>query len=137
MLWRRISIPGKSSPRWRAITCSSGTKVEAPICTKRGSTSFGTFTRAKVSLRVTRSEEHTSELQSHVNLVCRLLLEKKKRNNINCRHFKLHRLSYHPRVHNSRLAASCVVSLPLHVNTPLPLPVAPPQGIQPAVHPVV
>src|SRR5438477_2203682 len=27
----------------------------------------------------TRSEEHTSELQSHVNLVCRLLLEKKKR----------------------------------------------------------
>src|SRR6266571_6424448 len=28
-----------------------------------------------------RSEEHTSELQSHVNLVCRLLLEKKKKNN--------------------------------------------------------
>src|SRR6267142_3396104 len=28
-----------------------------------------------------RSEEHTSELQSHVNLVCRLLLEKKKINN--------------------------------------------------------
>src|SRR5690242_20950263 len=27
----------------------------------------------------TRSEEHTSELQSHVNLVCRLLLEKKKK----------------------------------------------------------
>src|SRR5690242_21141606 len=27
---------------------------------------------------VARSEEHTSELQSHVNLVCRLLLEKKK-----------------------------------------------------------
>src|SRR5690242_21224131 len=28
-----------------------------------------------------RSEEHTSELQSHVNLVCRLLLEKKKKSN--------------------------------------------------------
>src|SRR5260370_20869108 len=28
--------------------------------------------------RVPRSEEHTSELQSHLNLVCRLLLEKKK-----------------------------------------------------------
>src|SRR5882762_11583966 len=27
---------------------------------------------------VVRSEEHTSELQSHLNLVCRLLLEKKK-----------------------------------------------------------
>src|SRR5690242_21835221 len=26
-----------------------------------------------------KSEEHTSELQSHVNLVCRLLLEKKKK----------------------------------------------------------
>src|SRR2546426_3432995 len=29
----------------------------------------------------TRSEEHTSELQSPCNLVCRLLLEKKKKNN--------------------------------------------------------
>src|SRR5690242_21256987 len=29
--------------------------------------------------QATRSEEHTSELQSHVNLVCRLLLEKKKK----------------------------------------------------------
>src|SRR5260370_18621356 len=28
--------------------------------------------------RLGRSEEHTSELQSHLNLVCRLLLEKKK-----------------------------------------------------------
>src|SRR5574337_581059 len=32
---------------------------------------------ARLSLRV-RSEEHTSELQSPLNLVCRLLLEKKK-----------------------------------------------------------
>src|SRR5260370_25371609 len=29
--------------------------------------------------KVARSEEHTSELQSHLNLVCRLLLEKKKK----------------------------------------------------------
>src|SRR5260370_15968754 len=28
---------------------------------------------------IVRSEEHTSELQSHLNLVCRLLLEKKKK----------------------------------------------------------
>src|SRR5690242_21684069 len=33
-----------------------------------------------------RSEEHTSELQSHVNLVCRLLLEKKKNIRDNLRH---------------------------------------------------
>src|SRR2546426_5462795 len=32
-----------------------------------------------------RSEEHTSELQSPCNLVCRLLLEKKKKNNYSCR----------------------------------------------------
>src|SRR2546427_4684674 len=30
--------------------------------------------------RIERSEEHTSELQSQSNLVCRLLLEKKKKN---------------------------------------------------------
>src|SRR5207237_9695704 len=30
-----------------------------------------------LELEVIRSEEHTSELQSHLNLVCRLLLEKK------------------------------------------------------------
>src|SRR5256885_1674829 len=30
-----------------------------------------------------RSEEHTSELQSPCNLVCRLLLEKKKKNGLN------------------------------------------------------
>src|SRR5260370_10573315 len=30
------------------------------------------------SHKLYRSEEHTSELQSHLNLVCRLLLEKKK-----------------------------------------------------------
>src|SRR5690242_21318980 len=36
--------------------------------------------RTRWSIEWTRSEEHTSELQSHVKLVCRLLLEKKKKN---------------------------------------------------------
>src|SRR5260370_28859785 len=35
--------------------------------------------RLTVQLRLKRSEEHTSELQSHLNIVCRLLLEKKKK----------------------------------------------------------
>src|SRR5206468_9264258 len=35
------------------------------------------------SHRSSRSEEHTSELQSRSDLVCRLLLEKKKKNKIN------------------------------------------------------
>src|SRR5256886_6715104 len=37
---------------------------------------------AAVSAYVLRSEEHTSELQSQSNLVCRLLLEKKKQKQI-------------------------------------------------------
>src|SRR2546430_13440329 len=36
--------------------------------------------RRPMSSRKSRSEEHTSELQSQSNLVCRLLLEKKKKN---------------------------------------------------------
>src|SRR5260370_18669218 len=35
-------------------------------------------TWSSTRLSSSRSEEHTSELQSHLNLVCRLLLEKKK-----------------------------------------------------------
>src|SRR2546430_10243502 len=37
------------------------------------------LTREIFSIRSERSEEHTSELQSQSNLVCRLLLEKKKK----------------------------------------------------------
>src|SRR2546427_3084408 len=39
-----------------------------------------------------RSEEHTSELQSQSNLVCRLLLEKKKKHNKNKREDRRHRI---------------------------------------------
>src|SRR5207237_10009156 len=41
--------------------------------------------RARPSWSMSRSEEHTSELQSHLNLVCRLLLEKKKQHNTKAR----------------------------------------------------
>src|SRR5690606_39449236 len=44
-----------------------------------GRAASGRPSRASRSAR--RSEEHTSELQSRENLVCRLLLEKKKQNN--------------------------------------------------------
>src|SRR5438034_6361662 len=37
------------------------------------------FFSPRRSMRRSRSEEHTSELQSHSDLVCRLLLEKKKK----------------------------------------------------------
>src|SRR2546426_1756038 len=51
------------------------------ICatTAAGSMPLGTFRHETVFDRIDgRSEEHTSELQSPCNLVCRLLLEKKK-----------------------------------------------------------
>src|SRR5438270_6111617 len=58
----------------------------------RGRSSVGTARRSKKLLALysfsrsgngPRSEEHTSELQSQSNLVCRLLLEKKKKHKIN------------------------------------------------------
>src|SRR5437016_9767532 len=48
---------------------------------------------SKTTVKRSRSEEHTSELQSLTNLVCRLLLEKKKKkkesNNIKTKHRKI------------------------------------------------
>ena len=44
---------------------------------------FITFLDEDPQVAVIRSEEHTSELQSHSDLVCRLLLEKKKQNKQN------------------------------------------------------
>src|SRR6266480_7126369 len=64
-----------------AIMPGGGT---APIASLPGiagtlETFGGLFLLLGLFTRPVRSEEHTSELQSHVNLVCRLLLEKKKK----------------------------------------------------------
>src|SRR5260370_15263689 len=48
-----------------------------------------------------RSEEHTSELQSHLNLVCRLLLEKKKICLVKCNYSLLFYRSLRRRCNNS------------------------------------
>src|SRR5690242_21368849 len=53
---------------------ASGMRHIQPNCTVFILTGYPAFETALQA----RSEEHTSELQSHVNLVCRLLLEKKK-----------------------------------------------------------
>src|SRR5438132_10913986 len=53
----------------------NGNPVPTSAC--RGSASRETWSGRSKS----RSEEHTSELQSHSDLVCRLLLEKKKKKN--------------------------------------------------------
>src|SRR2546430_2896040 len=54
-------------------------KAQANLDTLRG-----TVLADRAAITNARSEEHTSELQSQSNLVCRLLLEKKKKNDIMC-----------------------------------------------------
>src|SRR5690242_20930835 len=64
---------------WRPPS-SSGETHSMMTCSIRRARArrSGDFLVAKGAWSEDRSEEHTSELQSHVNLVCRLLLEKKK-----------------------------------------------------------
>src|SRR2546430_9148294 len=59
---------------------SRSTVSEAMAPVTAGSTS-ATVSKASNNSALSRSEEHTSELQSQSNLVCRLLLEKKKHRN--------------------------------------------------------
>src|SRR6185369_17728192 len=54
-----------------ATSCSARSPGDTHVVARRPSAS--------------RSEEHTSELQSHLNLVCRLLLEKKKHSRVSTR----------------------------------------------------
>src|SRR2546429_2473170 len=49
-----------------------------PASPNHKSSSIPASASARASHKITRSEEHTSELQSRLHLVCRLLLEKKK-----------------------------------------------------------
>src|SRR2546430_13278492 len=53
---------------------------DSPAVTSSFELALVTARNGHSSLQVARSEEHTSELQSQSNLVCRLLLEKKKEN---------------------------------------------------------
>src|SRR5947207_13906250 len=54
--------------------------VSKNACTFLASRTSGSSGSMRPSTPSGRSEEHTSELQSHSDLVCRLLLEKKKPN---------------------------------------------------------
>src|SRR5256885_3911024 len=54
----------------------------------------GEWQRRHRGLHRTRSEEHTSELQSPCNLVCRLLLEKKKNKQDSCAGYEMTTLSH-------------------------------------------
>src|SRR2546427_4907390 len=84
--------PGGASPNTGAVTTIVPSETDARV------------SRVEELLRgvpgLERSEEHTSELQSQSNLVCRLLLEKKKNKNITLykhRTNKCRQTSNHPR----------------------------------------
>src|SRR5438132_3666059 len=68
------ALPSSDRPRWPT------TGAPSSCCTMRVRPSLsGSRSKTAGSERAApRSEEHTSELQSHSELVCRLLLEKKK-----------------------------------------------------------
>src|SRR5437762_7005076 len=51
---------------------------------------LGEMRRPEMKVEIGRSEEHTSELQSPMYLVCRLLLEKKKEKKNNNRTYKIY-----------------------------------------------
>src|SRR2546422_3471500 len=65
-------------PIWMKVTME---KVLAGLLSVvSGQLSFSHLIRSHLKRKCARSEEHTSELQSRLHLVCRLLLEKKKKN---------------------------------------------------------
>src|SRR5438034_8512124 len=67
------------APCWRPRSCSRLIAVEPVGCSRPQRAQQAHRLRLLAGRqRADRSEEHTSELQSHSDLVCRLLLEKKK-----------------------------------------------------------
>src|SRR2546430_8729993 len=71
-LFRSPRIGAASSAAWGKSGIAYRTKPKVPIF------SITPASRIDPEAGASRSEEHTSELQSQSNLVCRLLLEKKK-----------------------------------------------------------
>src|SRR5690606_41684613 len=68
----RPTLPAGCRPEWRGTREAVNQSLPAALCPTEPDTAC--------SHGLQRSEEHTSELQSRENLVCRLLLEKKKNN---------------------------------------------------------
>src|SRR5260370_19175187 len=68
-LWACVDSRGATGPRPPSFSRATGDGSPGALYVA---------TNAATGNAILRSEEHTSELQSHLNLVCRLLLEKKK-----------------------------------------------------------
>src|SRR5260370_11729123 len=70
--------PASRKPAGRMSRSKRRTTAEPRAASPKVGT-HSNFRRRSSGFCCRRSEEHTSELQSHLNLVCRLLLEKKKK----------------------------------------------------------
>src|SRR5437764_3870294 len=79
-LWTSSSSPTRSAWRRRSA-CNGSSSAFRSSARVSARTSTTPATRAE-DRNALRSEEHTSELQSPMYLVCRLLLEKKKRHHV-------------------------------------------------------
>src|SRR5256884_5942830 len=99
---------------WAAIPANL-TPIESAICRQRGGRVFGQplaqAPRWLSTSNFPRSEEHTSELQSRLHLVCRLLLETKKHNDqppqLRTLHYPDLRCIHPLRMHGSPAATTC------------------------------
>src|SRR5437773_10939995 len=74
-------VPGPSTEALGKVAKQAGVVVIVPVFERRAAGLY--HNSAAVIDADGRSEEHTSELQSHHDLVCRLLLEKKKKKDNN------------------------------------------------------
>src|SRR5438270_10678893 len=75
IMWRCSATPRA----WVTLSPPISTRTRCSSwCPPPSSTEAQSHERLRLSPHARRSEEHTSELQSQSNLVCRLLLEKKK-----------------------------------------------------------
>src|SRR3712207_6974952 len=79
---RRSGIPGRQGEPGRPPRARDGGGAKEPRRRDAERRRDPEAAGAKQQVVTHRSEEHTSELQSRQYLVCRLLLEKKKRNTI-------------------------------------------------------
>src|SRR5687768_17751827 len=75
-LFRSCLYQGRPGRPVSRVSARSSLSTARSLRDGAASKSFAAFCNRETALR---SEEHTSELQSRLHLVCRLLLEKKKR----------------------------------------------------------
>src|SRR5207249_6250298 len=72
---RTLGLPGIGA---LGVCFGNVIALDSPRARKPGQFNWGSTLWHEFAHVITRSEEHTSELQSRFDLVCRLLLEKKK-----------------------------------------------------------